>query len=51
MVRLLQGLIPGGPTLLKEETIAEMNRNHLPGALCVQFPNMPRFENQRFGLG
>lgn len=51
MVRLLQGLIPGGPALLKEETIAEMNRNQLPGDLCVQFPNMPRFENQRFGLG
>jgi CubicO group peptidase (beta-lactamase class C family) len=39
------------PMKLKEETIAEMNRNQLPGDLCVQFPNMPRFENQRFGLG
>lgn len=23
----------------------------MPGDLCVQFPNVPRFENRRFGLG
>lgn len=50
-VRLLQSLIPGGPTLLKPETIASMFENQLPPELCVQFPNMPRLENRGFGLG
>jgi len=50
-VRLVQSLMPGGPTLLKPETIASMFTNHLPPGLCVEFPNMPRFENLRFGLG
>jgi CubicO group peptidase (beta-lactamase class C family) len=51
MVRLLQSLIPGGPTLLKNETIELMSQNQLPGDLCVEFPNIPRFEHRRFGLG
>ena len=50
-VRLLQSLIPGGPTLLEPETIATMFANQLPSGLCVQFPNMPRFEQRQFGLG
>lgn len=51
MVRLLQSLIPGGPTLLKAQTIELMFRNQLPRGLCVQFPNVPRFEHRGFGLG
>ena len=50
-VRLVQSLIPGGPTLLKPETIALMWQNQLPPGLCVQFPNLPRFENRVFALG
>ncbi|MGZ5265801.1 MAG: serine hydrolase domain-containing protein, partial [Caldimonas sp.] len=50
-VRLLQSLIPGGPTLLKPQSIELMFRNHLPPGLCVQFPNLPPFENRCFGLG
>jgi len=34
-VRLVQSLIPGGPTLLKPETIALMWQNQLPPGLCV----------------
>ena len=50
-VRLVQSLIPGGRTLLKAGTIDLMFRNQLPPGLCVQFPNMPRFEHRCFGLG
>lgn len=50
-VRLLQGLIPGGPTLLKPETIDLMWRSQLPAGLCVQFPNVPRDPNRGFALG
>ena len=50
-VRLLQGLMPGGPTLLSAGTIATMFANQLPARLCVQFPGQPRFENRAFGLG
>lgn len=50
-VRLVQSLMPGGPTLLQPQTIAEMFRNQLPAGLCVEFPNMPRMENLGFGLG
>ena len=51
MVRLLQSLMPGGPTLLRPETIALMARNHLPEGMAVQFPNMPPMAGRGFGLG
>ena len=51
MVRLVQSLIPGGPTLLRPETINSMFQNQLPPNLCVRFPNMPPFEHRGFGLG
>ena len=50
-VRLIQALMPGGPTLLKAETLADMARNHLPPGLCVRFPNMPIQPGRVFGLG
>lgn len=50
-VRLIQSLLPGGPTLLKAGTIAQMWQNQLPPGLCVQFPNVPRMENRCFALG
>ena len=50
-IRLLQSLLPGGPTLLQPATIDAMFSDHLPPGLCVQFPNRPRLENRHFGLG
>jgi CubicO group peptidase (beta-lactamase class C family) len=50
-VKFIQSFLPGGPTLLKSETIELMFRNQLAAGLCVQFPNMPRFESKGFGLG
>jgi CubicO group peptidase (beta-lactamase class C family) len=50
-IRLVQSLLPGGMTLLEPRTIELMFRNHLPPGLCVQFPNLPRFEQRCYGLG
>jgi CubicO group peptidase (beta-lactamase class C family) len=50
-VRMAQSLVPGGPTLLKPETLALMWQNQLPPGLCVQFPNMPRTPGRCFALG
>jgi len=50
-VRLIQALMPGGPTLLRPETLALMSRNHVAPGLCVQFPNMPVNPGRVFGLG
>lgn len=51
MVRLLQALMPGGPTLLKAETLDDMARNHLPPGLHVRFPGLPANPGRVFGLG
>jgi len=37
-IRLLQSLMPGGPTLLKPATIELMTRNHVAEGLWVRFP-------------
>ena len=50
-VKFIQSFLPGGPTLLKPETIELMGRNQLATGLCVQFPNMPKLESKGFGLG
>ncbi|MFT4242052.1 MAG: serine hydrolase domain-containing protein [Acidovorax sp.] len=50
-VRLVQSLMPGGPTLLKPETIADMGRSHIAQGQFVQFPNMPANPGRVFGLG
>ncbi len=50
-VRLIQSLIPGGPTLLQPATLDQMFSNQLPAQLRVQFPNMPQQPGWRFGLG
>lgn len=50
-VRLVQSLMPGGPTLLRPETIALMQRNHVAPGQFVQFPNMPANPGRVFGLG
>lgn len=50
-VRLIQSLLPGGPTLLKAATLDRMFSNQLPPGLHVQFPNVPAQPGWRFGLG
>ena len=50
-VRFIQSLIPGGPTLLKPATLAQMFSNQLPDPLRVQFPNVAPQPGWRFGLG
>lgn len=50
-VRLIQSTMPGGPTLLKPETISMMATNQLPAGMWVEFPNMPPFVGRAFGLG
>jgi CubicO group peptidase (beta-lactamase class C family) len=51
MVRLVQSLLPGGPRLLKAQTVQQMGTDQLPPALCVQFPNSPPRPTRGFGLG
>lgn len=50
-VRLVQALMPGGPTLLKPDTLAAMWRNQIAPGQFVQFPNMPSNPGRVFGLG
>lgn len=50
-VRLIQALMPGGPTLLRPETLAAMCRNQVAPGQYVQFPNMPANPGRQFGLG
>jgi CubicO group peptidase (beta-lactamase class C family) len=51
MLTLLRSLLPGGPTLLKPETIALMMTNQLPDGVCIQFPDSGQIEGKAFGLG
>lgn len=50
-VRLIQGLMCGGPTLLKPATLRMMATNQLPAGMWVEFPNLPPFVGRAFGLG
>ena len=50
-VRLLQSLIPGGPTLLRPQTLNLMWQNQLPPGVCIEFPNRPREPGHCFSLG
>lgn len=50
MVALLRSLLPGGPTLLKPETIALMMTNQLPDGVCVRFPRLGEIPGKVFGL-
>lgn len=51
MLALLRSLLPGGPTLLRPETIALMMRNQLPDGVCIRFPGFGNIEGKAFGLG
>lgn len=51
MLALLRSLLPGGPTLLKPETIALMMTNQLPDGAHVQFAGLLDVPGKGFGLG
>jgi CubicO group peptidase (beta-lactamase class C family) len=51
MVALLQSLLPGGPTLLKPDTLALMLQNQLPDGHCIRFAGLGDIEGKGFGLG
>lgn len=50
MVALLRSLLPGGPTLLKPETIALMMTNQLPEGTWIRFPTLGEIPGKAFGL-
>jgi CubicO group peptidase (beta-lactamase class C family) len=51
MIAFMRSFLPGGPTLLKPETIALMMNNQLADKMRIGFPNLGRVEGKAFGLG
>jgi CubicO group peptidase (beta-lactamase class C family) len=50
MVALIRSLLPGGPTLLKPETIALMMTNQLPDGVWMRFPVSGELVGRGYGL-
>ncbi|HTD04544.1 serine hydrolase domain-containing protein [Undibacterium sp.] len=50
MVALIRSLLPGGPTLLKHDTIAQMMSNQLPAGLSIGFPGIGPVPGKAYGL-
>jgi len=50
MVALIRSLLPGGPTLLKPETIAQMMTNQLPERQWIRFATMGVQPGKAFSL-
>jgi CubicO group peptidase (beta-lactamase class C family) len=50
MVALIRSLLPGGPTLLKPDTIALMMTNQLPEGTWMRFPVVGELRGRGFGL-
>ena len=50
MVALLRSLMPGGPTLLKPETISLMMANQLPEGTWIRFPRLGENRGKGYGL-
>jgi CubicO group peptidase (beta-lactamase class C family) len=50
MVALVRSLLPGGPTLLKPDTIALMMTNQLPDGVWIRFPRLGELRGRGFGL-
>jgi CubicO group peptidase (beta-lactamase class C family) len=48
-IALIRSLMPGGPTLLRPATLAEMMRNHLPEGVYAGFPGP--IPGKGYGLG
>ena len=49
-IALMRSLLPGGPALLKPETLAMLPQDQLPEALCQQFPIMGSLPFRGHGL-
>lgn len=50
MIALLRSLLPGGPTLLKPDTLAQLASNQLPPGVCIRFPGVGEVPGKGFGL-
>jgi CubicO group peptidase (beta-lactamase class C family) len=50
MVALMRSLLPGGPTLLKPDTIKLMMSNQLPEGLWIRFANFGELKGRGHGL-
>jgi CubicO group peptidase (beta-lactamase class C family) len=50
MVALIRSLLPGGPTLLKPETIALMMSNQLPEGVWIRFAAFGVLQGKGYGL-
>jgi CubicO group peptidase (beta-lactamase class C family) len=50
MLALIRSLLPGGPTLLKPETIALMMTNQLPDGQWIRFAMLGEMPGQAYGL-
>jgi CubicO group peptidase (beta-lactamase class C family) len=50
MVALIRSLLPGGPTLLKPDTIALMTTNQLPEGTWMRFPVVGELRGRGFSL-
>jgi CubicO group peptidase (beta-lactamase class C family) len=50
MVALIRSLLPGGPTLLKPDTIALMMTNQLPDGVWIRFPVVGELRGRGYGL-
>ncbi|MES2106123.1 MAG: serine hydrolase domain-containing protein [Pseudomonadota bacterium] len=51
MVALIRSLLPGGPHLLKPDTIAQMMSNQLAPGLSIGFPGIGPVPGKGYGLG
>jgi CubicO group peptidase (beta-lactamase class C family) len=50
-VALIKSLMPGGPTLLKQQTLELMRTNQLAAGKCIRFPRLGDIAGKGFGLG
>lgn len=51
MVALIRSLLPGGPTLLKRDTIALVMTNQLPEDVWIRFAAIGELQGKGYGLG
>jgi CubicO group peptidase (beta-lactamase class C family) len=51
MLALLRGLLPGGPTVLRADTIAQMMSNQLPDGVTIRFATLGEIRSKAYGLG
>lgn len=51
MIALVRALLPGGPRLLKPETIGELMRSQLPGGQWIRFAMLGVMPGKAYGLG